>query len=120
MACPKSFQQALCSIFRHKYGVDYNDNNHISFTNNEGAFEIANEIEKAKNIILKHIGTPIFSISYNGDMKPTLVTICSQFDGKTPVYLVNHTTKVVSPIHGYPFYGQEYAKKNGYTYKNIL
>ena len=120
MACPKSFQQALCSIFRYKYGVDYSDNNHISFTNNDGAFEIANEIEKAKNVILKHISTPIYSISYNKDMKPTLVIICSQFDKKTPVYLVNHATKVVMPIHGYPFYGKEYAQKNGYTYKNIL
>ena len=34
-------------------------------------------------------------------------------------YLVNHSKKSVSPIHGYAGHGREYAKKIGYKYNNL-
>jgi hypothetical protein len=33
--------------------------------------------------------------------------------------MVNHAKEEVSPIHGYPGHGREYAKKIGYKYNNL-
>ena len=120
MSCPTSFRRALCSRYGKKYGVDYYDNTHISFTDNSGAFELANEIEKAKTILSKyHNNQTVYSLSYDEDREPTLAIICDNYDTATPTYLVNHKAKSVSPIHGYPGRGKEYSKKYGYTYKDL-
>ena len=119
MSCPKSFQNALRSIYGKKYGVDTYDKTHISFTDNSGAFELASEIEKAKTILSKyHKNQAVYSLSYDKDYDPTLVIICDDYDRTTPTYLVNHKDKLVSPIHGYTYRGAEYSKKYGYAYKN--
>ena len=120
MSCPKSFQNALRSIYGKKYGVDNCDDTHISFTDNSGAFELTSEIEKANTMLSKyHKNQAVYSISYDKDYEPTLVIICGNYDKTTPTYLVNHKEKNVSPIHGYPGSGKDYSKKYGYTFKDL-
>lgn len=115
--CPKYLHQALRSRYGSKYGVDVCDNNHLSMTNENGIVEIFNEIQKGKNIYRTYHSGQSVEMRYDGDNFNIVVVKGQYTDFWT--YIVNHTKEEVSPIHGYPGHGREYAKKIGYKYNNL-
>lgn len=117
--CPKYLHQALRSRYGSKYGVDVCDNNHLTMTSENGIAEVYKEIEKGKEVFNKYHKGQTVEMSYGGsDHNFDIVVVQGQFiDFWT--YLVNHSKKSVSPIHGYPGHGREYAKKMGYKYNNL-
>ena len=115
--CPKYLHQALRSRYGSKYGVDVCDNNHLTIENENGIVEIYNEIQKGKNVYdIYHRGQSV-EMHYDGNDFNIVVVKGQYTDFWT--YMVNHAKEEVSPIHGYPGHGREYAKKIGYKYKNL-
>lgn len=117
--CPKYLHQALCSRYGFIYGVDVCDDNHLTIKNENGIIEIYNEIQKGKNVYgIYHRGQSV-EMAYGGsDYNFDMVFVKGQYADYW-TYLVNHSKKSVSPIHGYPGHGREYAIKMGYKYNNI-
>ena len=115
--CPKYLHQALRSKYGSKYGVDVCDNNHLSMTNENGIVEIYNEIQKGKKVFEKYHKGQSVEMHYDGDNFNIVVVKGQYTDFWT--YIVNHKKKEVSPIHGYPGHGREYATKMGYKYNNL-
>lgn len=117
--CPKYLHRALRSRYGSKYGVDVCDNKHLSMTNENGIVEIFNEIQKGKEVFNKYHKGQTVELSYGGsDHNFDIVFVQGQYSDFW-TYLVNHSKKSVSPIHGYPGHGREYAKKMGYKYNNL-
>ena len=117
--CPKYLHQALRSRYRSKYGVDVYDNKHLTMTNENGIAEVYKEIEKGEKVFNKYHKGQTVEMSYGGsDHNFDIVFVKGQYTDFW-TYLVNHSKKSVSPIHGYPGHGREYAKKMGYKYNNL-
>ena len=117
--CPKYLHQALRSRYGSKYGVDVYDNKHLTMTNENGIVEIFNEIQKGKNIFETYHRGQSVEMHYGGsDHNFDIVFVKGQYTDFW-TYLVNHSKKSVSPIHGYPGHGREYATKMGYKYNNL-
>lgn len=117
--CPKYLHKALRSRYGSIYGVDVCDDNHLTIENENGIVEIYNEIQKGKNVYdIYHRGQSV-EMSYGGsDYNFDIVFVKGQYT-EYWTYLVNHSKKSVSPIHGYAGHGREYAKKFGYKYNNL-
>ena len=117
--CPKYLHTALRSRYGSKYGVDVCNNNHLTIENENGIVEIYNEIQKGKKVFEKYHKGQSVEMSYGGsDYNFDIVFVKGQYTDFW-TYLVNHSKKSVSPIHGYPGHGREYAKKFGYKYNNL-
>lgn len=117
--CPKYLHNALRSRYGSIYGVDVCDNNHLSMTNENGIVEIFNEIQKGKEVFAKYHKGQSVEMAYGGsDHNFDIVFVKGQYTDFW-TYLVNHSKKSVSPIHGYPGHGREYARKMGYKYNNL-
>lgn len=117
--CPKYLHKALRSRYGSIYGVDVCDDNHLSMTNENGIVEIFNEIQKGKEVFNKYHKGQSVEMSYGGsDYNFDMVFVKGQYTDFW-TYLVNHSKKSVSPIHGYPGHGREYATKMGYKYNNL-
>jgi hypothetical protein len=117
--CPKYLHTALRSRYGSKYGVDVCNNNHLTIENENGIVEIYNEIQKGKNIYETYHKGQTVEMSYGGsDHNFDIVVVKGQYTDFW-TYLVNHSKKSVSPIHGYPGHGREYATKMGYKYNNL-
>lgn len=111
LQCPKYLHLTLMSRYMC---VDVFDNNHLSISDESIISTIINEIQKAKEIIsLYHRGQTIDRVCYDANYNLSIVFVCGGcYDDKSSVtYMVNHTTRVVSPIHGYLGHGREFAKK---------
>ncbi len=100
--CPKYLHRALRSRYGSKYGVDVCDNKHLSMTNENGIVEIFNEIQKGKEVFEKYHKGQSVELTYGGsDYNFDIVFVKGQYTDFW-TYLVNHSKKSVSPIHGYP------------------
>lgn len=65
---------------------------------------------------MMYVGYDIYDIySYNGDGKFDVVMLSGRDDG-CPQLIVNHYSKEVTPIHGYPWRGMKLARELGYKY----
>lgn len=116
--CPKYLHKALRSRYDSLYGVDVCDDNHLTIGNEDGIVEIYNEIQKGKNVYdIYHRGQSV-EMHYDGDYDFNIVFVKGQHTDYW-TYMVNHKKREVSPIHGYPGHGREYAKKINYNYKNL-
>ena len=113
--CPKYLHEALRSRYGSIYGVDVCDNKHLSMTNENGIVEIFNEIQKGKNIYETYHSGQSVLLNYDSDYNFHIVFVKGMYTDFYS-YMVNHTKEEVSPIHGYPGHGREYAKKIGYKY----
>lgn len=116
--CPKYLHEALRSRYGSIYGVDVCDNKHLSLTNEKGIVEIFNEIQKGKNIFETYHSGQSVLLKYDSDYNFHIVFVKGMYTDFYS-YIVNHTKEEVSPIHGYPGHGREYAKKIGYKYNNL-
>ena len=117
--CPKYLHKALRSRYGSLYGVDVCDDNHLTIENENGIVEIYNEIQKGKEVFEKYHKGQSVEMHYGGsDYNFDMVFVKGQYTDFW-VYMVNHKKKEVSPIHGYPGHGREYAKKIGYKYNNL-
>ena len=116
--CPKYLHKALRSRYGSIYGVDVCDDKHLSMTNENGIIKIFNEIQKGKNIFETYHSGQSVLLDYDGDYKFNIVFVKGQYTDFW-AYIVNHNKKSVSPIHGYPGHGREYAKKMGYKYNDL-
>lgn len=117
--CPKYLHKALRSRYGSLYGVDVYDNNHLTMTNENGIAEVYKEIQKGEEVFEKYHKGQSVELSYGGsDYNFDIVFVKGQYTDYW-TYMVNHKKKEVSPIHGYPGHGREYAKKIGYKYKNL-
>ena len=88
-------------------------------TNENGIVEIFNEIQKGKEVFAKYHKGQSVEMAYGGsDYNFDIVFVKGQYTDFW-TYLVNHSKKSVSPIHGYPGHGREYATKIGYKYNNL-
>ena len=115
--CPKYLHTALRSRYGSLYGVDVCNDNHLKIENENGIVELFNEIQKGKEVFGKcHKGQSV-EMHYDGDNFNIVVVKGQYTDFWT--YIVNHKKKEVSPIHGYPGHGREYAIKMGYKYNNL-
>ena len=117
--CPKYLHQALRSRYGSLYGVDFCNDNHLTIEIENGIVEIYNEIQKGKNVYDTYHKGQTVEMSYGGsDHNFDIVLVKGQYTDFW-TYLVNHSKKSVSPIHGYPGHGREFAKKIGYKYNNL-
>ena len=116
--CPKYLHEALRSRYGSIYGVDVCDNKHLSLTNEKGIVEIFNEIQKGKNIFETYHSGQSVLLKYDSDYNFHIVIVKGMYTDFYS-YIVNHTKEEVSPIHGYPGHGREYAKKIGYKYNKL-
>lgn len=114
--CPKPLQRAL--IGRFHSCVDVCNDTHLASTNEDVMKDLAEEIKKGEEVLKKyHKGQNVYSLSYDKDYNLAIVFIYETiFIERNVTYMVNHTTKVVSPVHGFNR-GREYAKKMNYTFK---
>jgi hypothetical protein len=87
-------------------------------TNEKGIVEIFNEIQKGKNIFETYRSGQSVLLKYDSDYNFHIVFVKGMYTDFYS-YIVNHTKEEVSPIHGYPGHGREYAKKIGYKYNNL-
>ena len=117
--CPKYLHQALRSRYGSKYGVDVCNNNHLSMTNENGIAEVYKEIEKGKEVFNKYHKGQTVEMSYGGsDYNFDIVVVKGQYTDFW-TYIVNHSKKSVSPIHGYAGHGREFAKKLNYIFNDL-
>ncbi len=117
--CPKYLHQALRSRYGSKYGVDVCNNNHLSMTNENGIAEVYKEIEKGKEVFEKYHKGQTVEMSYGGsDYNFDIVVVKGQYTDFW-IYIVNHSKKSVSPIHGYAGHGREFAKKLNYIFNDL-
>lgn len=119
--CPKYLHLTLMSRYS-KYGVEVWDKEHLSIKDECIIPTLINEIQKSKEIISKyHNGQTIDRVCYDKDYNLSLVFVCGGFysDKKSTTYMVNHTTKKVSSIHGYMGHGREFAKKLKYEFQDL-
>lgn len=112
--CPEYLQSAIVARFGTQYGVDYNGFNHITAEKESIVETLYIEIEKGKEVANKHKGQEIYSISYDKDYNFGIVFIAYN---SNPYYMVNHSEKSVSPIHGFLGAGRDYAKSHNYIFK---
>lgn len=120
LQCPKYLHLTLKSRYK---GVDICDNNHLSIIDENIIPTLISEIEKAKEIIsLYHRGQTIDRVCYDAKYNLSIVFVCGGcYNDKSSVtYMVNHTTKEVSPIHGYMGHGREFAQKYNYKFKDLI
>lgn len=114
LECPKYLHSALICKY-DEYEISVCDDNHIN-VNENGIVEVYKQIYKAKQLInTYHKGHTIYKMDY--DIKNNewdLVFIENENGWVT--FMVSHTNKNVSGIHGYNGHGKEYAKKMGYTH----
>lgn len=115
--CPKYLHQALRSRYGSKYGVDVYDDNHLTMTNENGIVEIYNEIQKGKEVFNKYHKGQTVEMHYDGN-DFNIVVVKGQYTNFW-TYLVNHSKKSVSPIHGYAGHGREFAKKFNYIFNDL-
>lgn len=115
--CPKYLHQALRSKYGSKYGVDFCNDNHLTIENENGIVEIYNEIQKGKEVFNKYHKGQTVEMHYDGT-DFNIVFVKGQYTDFW-TYMINHKKKEVSPIHGYPGHGRDYAKKIGYKYNNL-
>ena len=115
--CPKYLHQALRSKYGSKYGVDFCNDNHLTIENENGIVEIYNEIQKGKEVFNKYHKGQTVEMHYDGT-DFNIVFVKGQYTDFW-TYMINHKKKEVSPIHGYPGHGRDYAKKIGYKYNNF-
>lgn len=115
--CPKYLHQALRSKYGSKYGVDFCNDNHLTIENENGIVEIYNEIQKGKEVFNKYHKGQTIEMHYDGT-DFNIVFVKGQYTDFW-TYMINHKKKEVSPIHGYPGHGRDYAKKIGYKYNNL-
>lgn len=115
--CPKYLHQALRSRYGSKYGVDFCNDNHLTIENENGIVEIYNEIQKGKEVFNKYHKGQTVEMHYDGNDFNIVVVKGQYTDFWT--YLVNHSKKSVSPIHGYPGHGREFAKKFNYIFNDL-
>ena len=117
--CPKYLHTALRSRYGSIYGVDVYDNNHLTMTNENGIAEVYKEIQKGKEVFNKYHKGQTVEMSYGGsDHNFDIVVVKGQYTDFW-TYLVNHSKKSVSPIHGYPGHGREFAKKLNYIFNDL-
>lgn len=117
LKCPKYLHSALKCRF-DKYEVSVCDDDHIN-VNENGIIEVYKEIYKAKQLLNKyHKGHTIYKMEYNQHNEWDLVYIQNESGWAT--FMVSHTKKNVSGIHGYCEHGKVYAKNIGYTHNGKI
>lgn len=117
--CPKYLHTALRSRYGSLYGVDVSNDNHLKIENENGIVEIYNEIQKGKNVYDTYHKGQTVEMSYGGsDHNFDIVLVKGQYTDFW-TYLVNHSKKSVSPIHGYAGHGREFAKKLNYIFNDL-
>lgn len=117
LVCPKYLHSTLSSYYK-KYGVEVYDDKHICLTNEDGIVEVWNEIKRGRSVYeTYHAGQNVSNLHYDAEHQFSIAFI--QVDGYDR-FMVNHSTKKVSAIHGYMGAGREYAKKMGYNYADVL
>lgn len=119
--CPKYLHLTLMSRYS-KYGVEVWDKEHLSIKDECIIPTLIAEIVKGKEIISQyHQGQKIYRLDYDANYNLSIVFIYSPyFTNIIPTYMVNHTTKKVSPIHGYMGHGREFAKKLKYEFQDLV
>lgn len=119
--CPKYLHLTLMSRYS-KYGVEVWDKEHLSIKDECIIPTLIAEIVKGKEIISQyHQGQTIYRLDYDANYNLSIVFICyADYTDTRPTYMVNHTNKNVSGIHGYNGHGKEYAKKMGYTHNKKI
>lgn len=115
--CPKYLHKALRSRYGSLYGVDFCNDNHLTIENENGIVEIYNEIQKGKKVFEEYHKGQSVEMHYDGNDFNIVVVKGQYTDFWT--YLVNHRKKSVSPMHGYPGHGREFAKKFNYIFNDL-
>ena len=114
--CPKYLQSSLIARFK-SYGVDYHSNDRLSVEKESIIETLYIELEKGEKTANKHRGQEIYSISYDKDYNLNIVFISYN---SNPYYMVNHTDKTVSPVHGFLCAGKDFARNHNYTFKSNI
>lgn len=117
--CPKYLHKALRSRYGSIYGVDVCDDNHLTMTNENGIAEVYKEIQKGKEVFEKYHKGQSVEMHYGGsDYNFDMVFVKGQYTDYW-TYMVNHSKKSVSPMHGYAGHGREFAKKLNYIFNDL-
>lgn len=121
LQCPKYLHLTLMSRYS-KYGVEVWDKEHLSIKDECIIPTLIAEIVKGKEFISQyHQGQTIYRLDYDANYNLSIVFICyADYTDTKPTYMVNHTTKKVSPIHGYMGHGREFAKKLNYKFVDLV
>lgn len=103
-------------LLKEKYGIDADD-----FCSWDKYLQVKVKTIRKNNLEAVKVNYGNYGIydiySFNGDCKFDVV-ILKGYDG-FPQVIVNHSKKVVSPIHGYAGRGKQLAERLGYEYQDI-